>query len=198
MTEDWGDVCSLNTGEWNENERRLFGGFITETELDSADVDVIQAEVPVGIQRVATTLGEDIDTDLGLDEVLEPRTHVDCVRGFRTAKELANKWGFSKNWYTANIDCLMVANGTVYVIEMKTRAQQIDGLHDVYEGFGQVLMNRDRFIEDYPSVSTHAAIRPLLLTEDSDIDVELIRNSLQDRGVGFFDPVRGGMLVPAI
>lgn len=196
MSEEWDDVCSLNTAEWNENERRLFGGFITETELDPADVVVIQGEVPVGIQRVATALEEVINTDLGLDEVLEPRTHGDCIRGFRTAKELASNWGFSKNWYTADIDCLLVTNGEVYVMEMKTRAQRIEGMHDVYEGYGQVMMNRDRFVEDYPSVAEEATIKSLLVTEDSDIDITLIENSLRERKVGFFDPVRGGMLVP--
>lgn len=195
MTSGWDDVCSLNTDEWNENEQRLFGGFVIESELEPENVDLIQAELPVGAQCVAHALNEDIDTDLRLDDALEPRTHADCVRGFRTAKDLSDNWGFSKNLYTGSVDCLLVTDGTVYVIEMKTRGQRIEGMHDVYEGFGQVLMNHDRFRDDYPSIGRDASIKPLLLTEDSNFDVTLIEPVLRHRGVGFFDPIQGGMLI---
>lgn len=51
--------------------------------------------------------------------------------------------------YTAKVDAVAVTDKIVWVVEIKTRNQCIKGMHDAYEGFGQVLMNRDRFREDY-------------------------------------------------
>jgi len=196
MRDDWDDVCALNVAAWSENEQRTFGGLISETTLDPADVQLIQAEVPVGLQRIASAQNQAIDTDKNLNEILASQNHGDCIHGFPTAKEISSQWGFSKNSYSAKVDCLLVTTDTIYIIEMKTRAQRIQGLHDVYEGLGQILMNHDRFEEDYPTVLEKVSVMPLLLAEDSEIDIELIDASFRSRGVGFFDPVRGGMLIP--
>jgi hypothetical protein len=70
-------------------------------------------------------------------------------------------------------------------------------MHDAYEGFGQVLINRDRFEEDYPTVEQERNIRGLLLAEGSEVDIELLEESLEQRGISFFDPQRGGFLISA-
>jgi len=98
---------------------------------------------------------------------------------------------------TAKVDAVAVTDEVVWVVEIKTRNQCIEGMHDAYEGFGQVLMNRDRFEEDYPTVEQERDIRGLLLAEGSEVDIELLEESFEQRGISFFDPLRGGFLISA-
>jgi hypothetical protein len=56
-------------------------------------------------------------------------------------------------------------------------------------------MNRDRFIEDYPTVADEREVKGLLLTEASTVDSELLAESFTQREVAFFDTQRGGFLI---
>ncbi len=90
----------------------------------------------------------------------------------------------------------MVRNTTIDIFEVKTRNECIEGINNVHEAFGQLLMYLDRFSEDYPTLVEEFTLRGAVLAEDSDIDIELIEPSFVKRGLGFFDPRRGGFIIP--
>lgn len=179
----------------NQNEQRALGGFFVESEYNETEFELIQVEVPVGCQRTAQAFDDEIQTDMSLDEILAVRDHSDTPAGFPDEKELSSRFGFRMSSYTAKIDAIIVMSDRIYITEVKTRNQRITGLHEVYEGFGQVLMNRDRFIEDYPSVAGERDPIGLLLAEDSSVDINLVQKSFTDRNLRFFDPRRGGFLI---
>jgi len=179
----------------NENEQRVLGGFFVESPLSYDDIEFVQVELPVGAQRVANVLGKDIETDMPIEDALAPSEYSGKPQGFPNEKELSDRYGFAYPNHMTKIDAVVVTNDTVYVTEVKTTGERISGLSDINKGFGQVLMNRDRFVEDYPSVAEARELRGLLVAEESDIDVELIRESFSLRDVSFFDPLRGGFLL---
>lgn len=181
---DWNDVPTLSWRGLNKNEQRAMGGFLAESEYEPEEFDLIQVEVPTGLQR---THGLDIDSDLALEEILS--------KGFLTENMISRRWGALVVAGAANIDAITILKDYTYIIEIKTREQKIKGTHDIYEGFGQVLMNLDRFEEDYPSICQEKNIRGLLLAEDSEIDVHRIKPSFIKRDIGLFDPRREGFLI---
>lgn len=162
---------------------------------DEDDLELIQVEVPVGCQRVAQAFDDDLQTDTTVAEALSTRDYSDAPKGFLDEKALSNRFGFRMSSYTTKIDAIIITTDRIYITEVKTRNQRITGLHDVNEGFGQVLMNRDRFQEDYPSVAEEHELTGLLLAEDSEVDITLIQNSFKERDLKFFDPRRGGFLI---
>lgn len=179
----------------NQNEQRALGGFFVESEYDENEFELIQVEVPVGCQRTAQAFDDEIQTDMPLDEILAARNHSDTPAGFPDEKELSSRFGFRMSSYTAKIDAIIVMLDKIYITEVKTRNQRITGLHEVYEGFGQVLINRDRFKEDYPSVAKERDLIGLLLAEDSSVDIDLVQDSFMERNLRYFDPRRDGFLV---
>lgn len=192
---DCGDFPVLSWDTPKENEQRVIGGFFAESPLPYDDIEFAQVEVPVGAQRVARALGKDVETDMSMDEVLESTEYTDAPQGFPNEKDLSDRYGFAYPNHMTKVDAVIVTKDTVYVTEVKTSGERITGLSDVNKGFGQVLMNRDRFLEDYPSVAEARELRGLLVAEDSDIDTELIEESFSPRDVSFFDPLRGGFLL---
>jgi hypothetical protein len=191
-----GDIPIVGHQTPTENEQRALGGFFAESTFTPDDFDLVQVEVPIGLQRVASAFDELIQSeDRSLTEILTPHRHTDNPRGFPMEKELSNRYGFRMVSYTSKIDVVIVTTETIYITEIKTRNQQIEGLHDLYEGLGQILMNRDRFHEDYPSVAGARPVKGLLLAENSGVDVTLFKDSLIERKVGFFDPRRDGFLI---
>lgn len=194
MNGKWDSVSAIGREKLNEHEQRAFGGFLVESDYNPSDFDLIQVQVPVGIQRTAGKEKE-VKSDLALEEVLSSAEHVKSIKGFLTEKEISDKWGALRVSITAKVDVISVLRDCVYVIEIKTKEQGIEGMHDVYEGFGQVIMNKDRFVEDYPSVAEERETRAVLLGEDSTIDPALVEKSFIKQDVGFFDPRRGGFLI---
>jgi hypothetical protein len=180
-----------------ENEQRALGGFFVEGPYSGEEIDLVQVEMPVGCQRVADAFDETIDIDRPISSVLTEQSYSGQPEGFPDATELARRFGSRMASYTAKVDAVIITTDVVWVTEVKTRNQRINGMHDAYEGFGQVLMNRDRFEEDYPTIAHEREVKSLLLAEDSEIDVEFLMNSLEQRAVSFFDPTRGGFLVKA-
>ena len=179
----------------NQNEQRALGGFFVESDYNEDELALIQVEVPVGCKRVAQAFDDDIRTDTTVAEVLSPRDYSDVPKGFPDEKELSSQFGFRMSSYTTKIDAIIITTDCIYITEVKSRNQRITGLHDVNEGFGQVLMNRDRFQEDHPSVAKDRELTGLLLAEDSNVDITLIQNSFGERNLRFFDPRRGGFLI---
>lgn len=193
--EDWSSVPAIGRKKLSEGEKRVLGGFLVEGPYNPEDILLIQVQIPLGIKRVAKAFGEDIELDLSLEEILEPSRYVDSVKGFMTKKDISDRWGAGFAGYVCYGDAVVVADDFVIVIEIKTKSQKIESLHDIYEGFGQVIFNRSRFKEDYPSVVEEKEIKALLLTELSELDVELIKKPFNQLKVGFFDPTRGGLLI---
>jgi len=184
------DIPIIGRENPNKNEQRALGGFFVEGP-PREDIELVQVEVPVGCQRVAEAFDEPIETDQSISDVLGGS------QGFLDEKDLSNLYGFRMVSYTAKADAVIITSDTVFMTEIKTRNQRIEGVHDAYEGFGQVVMNLDRFREDYPSVSDSREVKGLLLAEDSTVDVKLLRSSFTQRNVSFFDPRRGGFLIPS-
>ena len=189
------DVPIVGRDTPNENEQRALGGFFVEGPYSDEALDLLQVEMPVGCRRVSDAFNDTIDIDRSLSSVLAPRSYSDQPQGFPDEKELARRFGSPMTSYTAKVDAIIITTETVWVTEVKTRSQCIEGMHDAYEGFGQVLMNRDRFKEDYPTVAQEHDVKGLLLAEDSTVDTELLSESFERRDVSFFDPRRGGFLI---
>jgi len=131
-----------------------------------------------------------VETDISLEEVLgHKRT------GFLTKDEISLEWGARVAVHCVYMDALFILKDCVYITEIKTKGEKIKGLGDVYKGVGQVIMYRELFKEDYPSVFKERETRGLLLTEQSEIDVKLIEKPFISQNIDFFDPTRGGFLI---
>lgn len=192
---DWDEVPKLVRDEPNDNEQRAIGGFIIEADVDPSTYEFIQTEIPLGIQRVADAFGIEIDSDRSQEELLRKRNTGQPV-GFPTAKEISRHHGFSRQAYTSSADVIMVRHSTIDLFEVKTRNERIDGVNDIHEAFGQLIMYLDRFIEDFPTLADEYTLRGAVLAEDSELDIELLGPSFTKRNLGFFDSRRGGFLLP--
>lgn len=192
---DWEDVAILARNKPNENEQRALGGFISEANVDPSTYDFIQAEVPLGLQRIATSFGEDIYSDRTRDEILR-ESNQGQPAGFPTAKDISRAHGFGRQAHTSSADLIMVRDTTIDIFEIKTRNERIEGINDIHEAFGQLVMYLDRFTEDFPTLVEDYTLRGAVLAEDSKVDIELLEPSFVKRDLGFFDPRREGFLLP--
>lgn len=195
MMSEWEEVTMLARHKPNENEQRALGGFLAEADVDPSTYQFIQSEVPLGIQRVADAFGIEIDSDRSRSEILSER-HGGQPVGFPTAKNISQNYGFGKQAYTSSADIIMVRDATIDIIEVKTRNERIEGVNDIHEAFGQLIMYLDRFGEDFPTLAEEYTLRGAVLTEDSKLDIELLEPSFVKRNIGYFDPRRGGFLLP--
>lgn len=192
---DWDDVALLARHEPNENEQRAIGGFLAEADVDTSTYELIQSEVPLGLQRVANAFEIEIDSDRSREELLSKRNGGEPV-GFPTAKDISQNHGFGRQAYTSSADVIMVRDTTIDIFEVKTRNERIEGVNDIHEAFGQILMYLDRFSEDFPTLTEQYTLRGAVLAEDSELDIELLEPSFSKRNIGYFDPRRGGFLLP--
>lgn len=120
-----------------------------ESDYGEDELILIQVEVLVGCQRIAQALDDDIQIDTAVTEALSARDYSDAREGFPNEKELSSRFGSLMSSYTTKIDAIIITTDRIYITEIKSRNHQITGLHDLNEGVGQVLMNRDCFQEDY-------------------------------------------------
>lgn len=192
---DWEDVPLLAQHEPNENEQRALGGFFAEADVDPSTYEFIQSEVPLGFQRIANAFGIEIDSDRSREDILDRRGK-EKPTGFRTAREMSRTHGFGRQAYTSSVDIVMVRDTTIDIFEVKTRNERIEGVNDIHKPFGQLLMYLDRFSEDFPSLTEEYTLRGAVLAEDSELDIELLEPSFTKRNLGYFDPRRGGFLLP--
>jgi len=185
-------VPILSRHPLNENEQRAFGGWINVFEPAAEDYVFIQTQLPLGIQRAATVLNRSAAIELDDSRLVETQGE----RGFYTQNELADRFGSGVTSGTTPIDVVMVTTDQeIHLVEIKTANEPIDGAGDAHEAFGQLLMYRDRFEEDYPRVAEEYAVRCFVLAEQSGVDPPLLRPSFLKRDFGFFDPTRGGFLI---
>lgn len=191
----WDDVPIVARNTPNENEQRALGGFFAEADVDPSTYTFIQTEVPLGLQRVANAFSMDIETDLSRNDILT-ETDTERPAGFPTAKSLSHSHGSGRQAHTSSADVIMVRETTIDIFEVKTRNQRIEGVTDIHEAFGQLIMYLDRFIEDFPTLATEYTLRGAVLAEDSELDRELLKPSFVKRNLGYFDPLRGGFLLP--
>lgn len=195
MMDEWDDVTILAQDKLNKNEQRTLGGFLTEADVDPSTYQFIQTEVPLGLQRVAEAFGIEVDTDRSQCEILR-ESHGGQPEGFPTAKDISRNYGFGRQAYTSSADIIMVRDSTIDIIEIKTRNERIEGVNDINEAFGQLMMYLDRFGEDFPTLVEEYTLRGAVLAENSDLDIELLEPSFVKRNLGYFDPRRGGFLIP--
>lgn len=191
----WDDVPVLSRNKPNENEQRALGGFFAEADVDASTYHFIQSEVPLGLQRVANAFGIEIDSDCSRSDILTERQGGEPT-GFPTSKDISRKYGSGRQAYTTSADAIMVRDSTIDLFEVKTRNERIEGINDIHEAFGQLLMYLDRFSEDHPSLVKEYTLRGAVLAEDSDIDIELIEPSFVKRDLGYFDPRQSGFIIP--
>lgn len=191
---DWEDVAILARHKPNENEQRALGGFFTEAEIDPSTYHFIQTEVPLGLQRVADAFGIKIDSDRSQSEIFNKSNGRPA--GFPTAKDISRNYGFGRQAYTSSADIIMVRDDTIDILEVKTQNERIEGINDIHEAFGQLTMYLDRFCEDFPTLVEGYTLRGAVLAEDSEVDIELLAPSFVKRNFGYFDPLRGGFLLP--
>jgi len=192
---DWEDVPLLARHEPNENEQRALGGFFAEADVDPSAYEFIQSEVPLGFQRIANAFGIEVDSDRSREDILDRRGK-EKPAGFRTAREMSRTHGFGRQAYTSSADIVMVRDTTIDIFEVKTRNERIESVNDIHKPFGQLLMYLDRFSEDFPSLTEEYTLRGAVLAEDSELDIELLEPSFTKRNLGYFDPRRGGFLLP--
>lgn len=195
MLGEWENVPMLARNKPNENEQRALAGFLAEADVDPSTYQFMQSEVPLGLQRVADAFNIDIDSDRSRSEILSERPGGKPV-GFPTAKNISQNYGFGKQAYTSNADIIMVRNTTIDLIEVKTRNERIEGVNDIHEAFGQLIMYLDRFDEDFPTLAEEYTLRGAVLAEDSELDIELLEPTFVKRNLGYFDPRKGGFLLP--
>lgn len=195
MMSDWEDVALLTRNKPNENEQRALGGFLAEADVDPSTYEFIQSEVPLGLQRVADAFGIEINSDRSWKELLREGTRGQPA-GFPTAKEISRNHGFGRQAYTTSVDIIMLRDSTIDIFEIKTRNEQIEGVNDIHEAFGQLVMYLDRLSEDFPTLTEEYTLRGAVLAEDSELDIELLKPSFMKRNLGYFDPLRGGFLLP--
>ncbi|WP_089649970.1 hypothetical protein [Halobacterium hubeiense] len=193
--EKWDDVTVLARDKPNENEQQALGRFLSEANVNPSTYEFIQTEVPLGLQRVANAFSIEIASDQSQDEILS-EGYGDQPAGFPTAKELSRNHGFGRQAYTSSADIIMVRDTTIDIFEVKTRNERIEGVNDIHEAFGQLVMYLDRFSEDFPTLTEQYMLRGAVLAEDSKLDIELLEPSFVKRNLGYFDPRRGGFLLP--
>lgn len=193
IQDGWGDVPMLSRAELNENEQRALGGWFDVHDPNPSNYDLLQMEVPLGSQRAAQALGRTIDTDRSREDLLAGRR---LPAGFLTRKEITNRAGVGVAAATTYADVVMLTcESEIHIVEIKTANEPIEGAGDAHKAFGQLLMYRDRFVEDYPTLADTHEVHGFVLAEASDIDPTLVRNSFESRGLGLFDPTSGGFLI---
>lgn len=195
MTEEWISVPCIGRKKLNKGEQIVLGGFFSKGPYVPSDIHLLQYQVPLGIQRAAKAFNKDVKIDLNLEDVLKPSGGTGTVAGFLTKKDISNKWGTGIAVHVGYGDAIIILDRCTIVVEIKTSGQTIEGVNDIYEGFGQIIFNRERFKEDYPLIAEEKNVKALLLTEASKIDIELIKKPFIENKVGFFDPTRGGFLI---
>lgn len=191
---EWDGVPILARHRPNENEQRALGRFLAEADVDPSTYEFVQTEVPLGLQRVAKAFGIEIDSDRSREDILSER-YEENPTGFPTAKDISQNHGFGRQAYTSTADIIMVRDATIDIFEVKTRNERIEGVNDIHEAFGQLVMYLDRFSEDFPTLVEEYTLRGTVLAEDSKLDIELLKPSFVKRNLGYFDPSQGGFLL---
>jgi len=179
------EVPVLDGGLLSEKEQAVLGGFIEESGYMDDSTGFIQCEVPVGLQRLYKAIsrveGEErsLQTDRSLSEVTVQREYSDIPKGLVSSRDLSPQEGSS-----GSIDAVIVKENEVRLVELK---REIQGLNDTHQGFGQLLLYREMFKEDYPSMIEDASLSLCLVTGEWNVAPELVNSTYRTKGIGVFE-----------
>lgn len=179
------DVPVLDGDLLNEQEQAILGGFIEESGYTDDGTDFIQCEVPVGLQRLYKAIsrveGEErsIQTDRPFEEATGQREYPDIPRGLISSRDLSPQEGSC-----GNIDAVVVQKDEVGLVELK---REVQGLNDTHQGFGQLLLYRELFNEDYPSMVEDTSLSLYLVVGDWNVAPELVEPTYRTKGIGVFE-----------
>lgn len=180
-----GEVPVLDGSLLSEKEQAVLGGFIEESGYVDDTTVLIQCEVPVGLQRLYKSIsrveGEErsLQTDRSLSEATAQREYSDIPRGLISSRDLSPQEGSS-----GSIDAMIVKEDEVRLVEIK---KEVQGLNDTHQGFGQLLLYREMFKEDYPSMIEDASLSLLLVTGEWDVAPELVESTYRTKGIDVFE-----------
>jgi len=167
--------------------RQVLDDVVEWAECSFDGPQVFQVEMPVGAQRIANTGNASINTDRSVRDVLEPTGQTDRPAGFPFEKGIAEKAGARTVAGCVKSDFVLVNQDTVYVGEIKSSREEINGQQDFYKPLGQALDYAVRFSEDYPTIASECDVYPMIATRTIGVDIADIRPSLQAHGVGLFN-----------
>lgn len=179
------DISVLDGNLLNERERAILGGFIEESGYVSDATEFIQCEVPIGLQRLYEAVGRVEDETRGmqpnrsLDEATAQREHSDAPRGLISSRDLSPQEGG-----VGNIDTVIVKEGEVGLVELK---REVQGLNDTHQGFGQLLLYRDMFKQDYPLIMEDSSLSLFLVSGEWDVAPELVEPTYRMQNIGAFE-----------
>lgn len=179
------DIPVLDGDLLNEREQAVLGGFIKESGYVDDATKFIQCEVPVGLQRLYKAIsrveGEERNpqTDRSHDEATAQREYSDIPRGLMSSRDMSPQEGSA-----GNIDAVVVKEDKVQLVELKGEVQ---GLNDTHQGFGQLLLYREMFKEDYPSMMDEASLSLSLVTGEWNVAPELVGPTYRMKSIGVFE-----------
>lgn len=179
------EVPVLDGDLLSEQEQAVLGGLIEESEHVDNTTEFIQCEVPIGLQRLYKAISrvegeeQNLQTDRSLSEATAQREYSDIPRGLMSSRDLSPQEGSS-----GSIDAVIVKEDEVTLVELK---REVQGLNDTHQGFGQLLLYREMFKEDYPSMIEDAGLSLFLVTGEWNVAPELISPTYRTKGIGVFE-----------
>lgn len=178
----------LNGDQLSEEEQAVLGGFMKESSFVDLSTQLIQCEVPLGLQRLSEAIerveGEEhsIETDYSLDQILSQHERTGTLEGFVSNRELS-----PQEQGGASADAIVVNEDEIGIVELKTEG--IDGLNDTHQGFGQLVLYQEMLGEDYPSLLQEMSLSLFLVVGEWDnrMAPELVAPTYRKRGINVFD-----------
>jgi hypothetical protein len=167
--------------------KQVLGDVIGWAESSFDGAQVFQVEIPLGAQRIANTGKVSIDTDRSVRDILEPTGKNEQPAGFPFEREIAQNAGARTVAGCVKADFVLINQDTVYIGEVKSSREAINGQQDLYKPLGQALDYAVRFSEDYPTIASESDVYPMIATQDISLDIADIKPSLQAHGVGLFN-----------
>ncbi|MDI6902320.1 MAG: hypothetical protein QMC77_01120 [Methanocellales archaeon] len=166
-------------------EGEILNDFLHQQEewLQENDVKLIQLQAPIALKRTAKLLGEEIDLDLTLYDVLKRREYANTLEGVPYKDDLSDMYGAIFASKTRIVDAIMFSNKGVVMTEIKTDLTK-GGNYDT--AIGQLTIYREAFVEDFPSIAQKGSIDVLLLTEGCE-ELELAEDTLKRLQISLYD-----------
>lgn len=186
---------SVREGErfTNSPEGRILAKFLQQQEewLQKNGIKLIQLQAPIALQRTARLFNKVIDVDMTLEDVLKPRKYADTLTGIPYKDNLSDMYKALFAGKTRIVDAIMFSTKGVVITEIKTDLTK--GKHyDV--GIGQLIIYREAFVEDFPSIAKKVSIDALLLTEGCD-ELQIAEDTLKRLQISLYDTEAAEFLI---
>lgn len=174
-------------------EGKIFKDFFHQQRewLQENDVKLIQLQAPIALKRTAKLLGFEIGLDMSLDDVLRRREYVDTLKGIPYKDDLSDMYGALFAGKTRIVDAIMFSNKGVVITEIKadlTKGKDYDA------AIGQLIIYREAFVEDFPSIAEEVSINALLLTDRCE-ELKLAEDTLKRLQISLYDTEAAEFLV---